>query len=291
MAFSLAVLLAQVDGVLSADNDELSQLRRYLQIKAAVERYSQDAPDKLVEDFTGDGGRYYPLSGASPALNHWYVNFSHVLSIEYPAYAVTADHAPTYLQPEDWDTDYQAANVRYLRFPNHSPASTETVRVQYTRPFVWTASTTTTSVNLAAHGFSVNDYLTLDGATWTKTPDARTGTHIVTAVADASNFTAALLQTDLPPADFFAVAYLAAGYCCQAIADKYSRTNDSTITADSVNHTSRAQEFRNRAKELIGLYEKHMGLAKDSQTALMGTGEFVDWNTSPSATRRTWLTH
>lgn len=291
MAISLAVFGAQVDSLFAADNDELAAHKRYWQIKAALERYGQDRPDDFTEDFTGDGGRYYPLTGASPSLSYWFDEFSQILNIEYPAYAVTADHAPTYLTPEDWDADYFAATVRYLRFPNHSPASTETVRVKYTRPYQWAASATTTAVTLAAHGFALNDYLYLNGSTWTKTTDQRLGTHIVTAVADTSNFTAALLQADVPPADFFALCWLAAGYCCQALADKFSRTNDTLINADSVNHISRAQEFRNRAKELIGFYEKHMGLTKDDNTAVLGMGEFVDWNTSPSATRRTWLTH
>ena len=45
MAISLTVFRAQVDGLLSADDDELSQLRRERIIKAALERYSHDAPD------------------------------------------------------------------------------------------------------------------------------------------------------------------------------------------------------------------------------------------------------
>lgn len=291
MAFSLAVFLAQVDSLLTADNDELAAHKRYWQIKSAVERYSQDRPDDFTEDFTGDGGRYYPLTGASPSLSYWVDEFSQILNLEYPAYAVTADHEPAYLTPEDWDTDYWASTVRYLRFPNHSPASTETVRVKYTRPYQWSASATTTSVSATAHGFSVNDYVYLNNATWTKATDQRLGTHIVTVVGSVDTFTAALLQADTPPADFFALCHLAAGLCCQALADKYSRTNDTLINADSVNHISRAQEFRNRANELIKLYERHMGLTKDANTAVLGAGEFVDWNTAPSATRRSWLTH
>lgn len=91
-------------------------------------------------------------------------------------------------------------------------------------------------------------------------------------------------NTDVPTQDFYAVCQLAAGLCCQAIATKYSRTNDSTIAADAVNHTSRAAEFAQRARDYIGTYEEHMGLATgdDGLPLVPPDGEFVDWDTAPS---------
>ena len=84
MAISLTVFLAQVDGLLSADNDELSQLRRDRLIKAALERYSHDSPDEVTTDVTGDAGKYYALASS---ISSWVEGFSQVVSIQYPAEA------------------------------------------------------------------------------------------------------------------------------------------------------------------------------------------------------------
>ena len=57
---------------------------------------------------------------------------------------------------------------------------------------------------------------------------------------------------------------------CQAIAERYSRTSDSTISSDSVDHTSRAQEFASRAREYCRMYAQHI----EGVTALAdGAGE------------------
>lgn len=291
MAFPLSVFLAQVDGLLASDGATLAdvtQLVRYRQIKQAVERYSNDKPDEYTEDLTGDGGKYYPITSLTKFIDF----FSRVTQIEYPAQAVSADHQPQYLDDEDWVDDYRiSTNTRYLFFPNHAPASTETARVKYTLPYAWVASSVTTAVSQANHGFVVGDYAYLD-TTWIETPDQRTATHIVTAVADTTNATVALLQTTLPVSDFFAVCNLAAGYCCQAAADKYSRTSDSGINADSVGqHVTRAGEFSRRAKELIALYEKHLGIGQE-EGRFNPAGEFVSLDTSPGwPGNRSYLFH
>jgi hypothetical protein len=293
MAITLTVFRTQVDSLLVADDSELSQLRREMMIKAAVERYGQDRPDEITEDESGDGGRYYDLN---TLLASWVDDFSRVLSIQYPASAISADEVPVYLDPVDWDDDYYDGSTRYLFLPNHSPAAAESMRIRYTAPYLWAASATTEVINKDSHGFSVDDYLYLDGATWIQTTDARTATHIVTVKADADNFTAALLQVTVPTGDFFAVCNLGAGLCCQAIATKYSRTSDSTITADSVNHNTKAVEFARRAREYIAMYEEHLGLGGGADGAetqvVQGAGEFVDWDTAPGLPQgRRWLAH
>jgi hypothetical protein len=85
-----------------------------------------------------------------------------------------------------------------------------------------------------------------------------------------------------PPNDFYAISNLAAGLCAQSIANKYSRTSDSTISIDSVDHLSRAQEWSRRSQELIALYLNHMGLGDGMDGgAIQAAGEFVDWDTAP----------
>ena len=97
-------------------------------------------------------------------------------------------------------------------------------------------------------------------------------------------------QTTTPTQDFYAICNLAAGYACQAIATKYSRTSDSTIRADSASHSSRADWFARRAREYIGFYETHLGLDKDQR--VQGAGEFVDTDTLPGwPSSRRYLFH
>ena len=76
MAISIEVFRAQVDGLLSASDPELSQLRRDRMIKAALERYSHDAPDELTNDITGDAGNYY---GVAASLSSWVEGFSRIV--------------------------------------------------------------------------------------------------------------------------------------------------------------------------------------------------------------------
>ena len=237
MSVSLSTLSATVDGILSADNDELSVARRQDLIKAALERYSHDAPDEIVTDVTGDAGKYYPIA---TSLTSFVEGFSRIISIEYPAATVASDEAPTYLEPEDWDDNYWASSARYLWLPSHAPAATEKMRIKFTAPYTISAG-----------------------------------------------------AVDIPTAHFYSISTLAAGLCAQAIADKYSRTSDSPLSIDSVDHLSRAQQWASRSRELIGMYKESMGLGGgEGGSSVQGTGEFVDWDTAPSwPSVRRWLYH
>jgi hypothetical protein len=279
MAITLTVFRAQVDGLLVADDNELSQLRRDRLIKAAVERYSHDRPDELTTDISGDGGKYYDIA---TLLTSWIEGFSRIVAIEYPAPTVASDEAPTYLDPEDWDDDYWDGTTRYLYLPNHAPSAAEAMRVRFVAPYDWTAATPTTALAQVAHGFSVDDFVYLDDDNkWQSATDARITTHQVSAVADVDNFTVKALEIDPPTQDFFAICNLAAGLCAQAISDKYSRTSDSTIAADSVDHLSRADQWSRRARELMALYADHLGIGGDDGTMAHAAGDFVDWDTAP----------
>lgn len=231
MTYATPTILAQVDLIVSADDDELSAEARTERVKAAIESYSHDMPDRITADVSGDGGKYYAIT---TALTSWSEGFSQVLSIQYPAPTVANDEAPAYLSPDDWDDDYWAGGVRYLYLPNHAPASGDTMRIRYTAPY--------TATN--------NAY-------------------------------------DIPPAHFHAVCHLAASFVCRAIANKYSRSSDSTIAADSVDHLSKADQWNRRAGSLYRIYVDELNI---TGRAGGGAGQFVDWDTEPSETRR-WLYH
>lgn len=86
---------------------------------------------------------------------------------------------------------------------------------------------------------------------------------------------------DVPPAHFYAICNLAAGLTAEAIANKYSRTSDSTIAADSVDHLSRADQWSRRARELIEAYQEQLGISSGPDQIKQPAGEFVDWDTKP----------
>jgi hypothetical protein len=95
-------------------------------------------------------------------------------------------------------------------------------------------------------------------------------------------------EYDIPPQHFHAVCRLAAGLCAQSISAKYSRTSDSTISVDSVDHLSRAQQWSERAREFVSAYEEQLNIRTDEGGQPFG--QFVDWDTQPSERRR-WLYH
>ena len=287
MTIELSTFLTQLTNMVPEADTELAAIIRNQLIKQAVMDYGRDRPDTATDDVTGDGGKYYPINSTNfPAFAD---EFSRISLIQYPAPVVASDETPVYLEPEDWDQDYYAGGIRFLWLPNHAPAASETMRVTYNAPYQWAVGNSTTVVSQIAHGFSGNDFVYLnDSSTWVSAGDGTStaqllATHQVTAVAGVDDFTTTILGTPVPEIDFFAVCNRAACLVCQAIAERFSRTSDSTITADSVNHTSRAQEFSNRAKEFCRLYNDHLGIITGSDGGELQSphAEFVDLDTAP----------
>lgn len=213
-------------------------------LEAALERYSHDDPEETTEDFSGDGGKYYDLTGGSAVLSAFVDGFSQVLRVEYPAQAVSSDAEPQYLENDDWDDDYWAGGVRYLYLRNHAPAAADTVRIRFTSPYSISAGSVST-----------------------------------------------------PAQDFHAIACLAGSLCCETLAIRYSRSTDSTISADSVDHLSKADQFSRRARDLMQKYNEQMGFVpRQGAEGVAGEGGpqafgmMVDMDTQPT-NRRRWLTH
>lgn len=267
---------------------EVSDANMYQQIKQAVIDYSRIRNTLLTVDLAGDGSRYYAINSTTfPGYSN---QFSRIISIEYPAQTIVSNGTPTYLDGADWDEDYyDAAEVRYLFLPTHQPATGETLRIRFLGAYLWTASTTTTgSVTQTAHGFALNDYIYKNASNvWVSagTTANLLATHQVSTVTDANTFIAKVLMVDVPEMDFFAVCNRAACIICTEIATRYSRTSDSTISADSVSHTSRAGEFSRRAKEFCERWAAHMGISgggKDGEgdKSYLPASEFVDWGNS-----------
>lgn len=281
MGTPLTLYQTQLVYLLSNDATELSSAAQLEMVKSAMEQYSRDKADTRAEDVTGAGTRYYALA---TILDQWSERFSQVTQVEYPAASIASDETPVYLEPEDWDDNYWAeasgVQTRYLRFPSHQPASTETMRITYTVPWAWSAATSTTAVAQVAHGLSVDDYIVLSGSDWVATTDARGATAQVVTVVDVDNFTYGLLQSNAPVGDFYAICNLAACHSCRAIATKYASATDTTINADSTAHSSRSAEFAARAKDFCDAYLRHMGLLTEAAPSKSGS-QFVQWPVGP----------
>lgn len=112
-------------------------------ISQAVDRYSRDRPREIVEDETGAGSGYFVLVGAGAVLASWVDGFSEILSIDYPAGAISATYAPTWLSLDDDVRYYRDATKTYLYLPNAQPSASETVRITYTARHTHTEVTDT----------------------------------------------------------------------------------------------------------------------------------------------------
>jgi hypothetical protein len=103
-----------------------------------------------------------------------------------------------------------------------------------------------------------------------------TGLHIL---SDAEN--------TIPESDQDAVCNLAASLCSGALAQAYALTSDSTISADSVDHRSKSQEFSSRAKVQKQSYLNHLALKEGD---VPPASAIQDWEINyPDGTER--LTH
>jgi hypothetical protein len=280
---ALSTFITQVENlIVDTANTELSDINLNQTAKQALMDYSFIKPNEVTEDETGDGGNYYLISG----LAEWSDEFSRILAIQFPAPTVSSDEVPVYLEPEDWDEKYFDGSTQYIFLPNHAPSASEAFRVTYTAPYAWSSTSgTTTAISQVGHGFSVDDPVFLNASSsWVSTESLDLmATHKITAVADADNATATGLTVNIPEMDYFAICYRAACLACREIATKFSRTTDSTILADSVNHTSRAAEFAERAKVYCKNFSEHMGIriGDDGKAGVKAYAEFVDWDTMP----------
>jgi hypothetical protein len=77
-------------------------------------------------------------------------------------------------------------------------------------------------------------------------------------------YTIPRLEADVRVIDEDAVASLAAANCCDVLANIFTQSGDSTISADSVDYRSKGDEFARRAKALRQRYFDHMGIKADA---------------------------
>jgi len=69
------------------------------------------------------------------------------------------------------------------------------------------------------------------------------------------------------------VQALAAGYFCNMLSAYYAQTQDSTISADSVDHSSKGREYAARARAYRTMYFNHIGIKEGRTSAASVTGD------------------
>ena len=100
-------------------------------IDEARDILSRVEPRIVVEDQAGDSGNYYDVDNL---LAEWEDDFSDILSIDWDVGTrVSSDEQPNFLSKDDGEWRlYKDTTTWYLLFPQRSPASTLTFRVEYT---------------------------------------------------------------------------------------------------------------------------------------------------------------
>jgi len=102
----------------------LGEPDRIFAVDTAVEEHARHRPRKVVEDFSGDGGFDYPISGFAS----WTDGFSAIKQVEYPV--DDTDRTADILQRDEWAI-YEKPAGKYLRFRENTPEAGESFRVTY----------------------------------------------------------------------------------------------------------------------------------------------------------------
>ncbi|MFQ5646259.1 MAG: hypothetical protein ACE5GM_04960 [bacterium] len=85
-------------------------------------------------------------------------------------------------------------------------------------------------------------------------------------------------EIDLIPAgDQDAFCSLAASLCCGSLARYYSQTSAAGLEVEVVDYPGKAAEYAGRAKELLDIYNRHLGKGRERKSAASVTD---DWDTS-----------
>jgi len=116
-------------------------------VYAALVEHNLHKPQELIEDFTGDGTKYYPLTGGSAVLasfdDDWDKSNGSIRSVEYPVPDLTQSESPSPLtRGEQWRV-YRDEDTVYLWFAT-APQTTDDARVTYTVPWAFVADSVAT---------------------------------------------------------------------------------------------------------------------------------------------------
>lgn len=102
-------------------------------IDKALARHNRFRPRIVMQEFTGDGSTY------DFTLTSFTLDFSNVLSVEYPA----GRQRPTYVLEKDYFIYRKPDGTAVLRLAKNTPSTSEKVLVAYTAPHTTTSNSST----------------------------------------------------------------------------------------------------------------------------------------------------
>ncbi len=295
--YTLTQFKTRVDEIVQDDAAKLTTTEKANYLLEAIKQYSKHRPREIVRDITGTGAYDYAVA---TYLTSWVKGFSIIKSIEYPADKRT----PVYLEESDDWIIYEKETGQILRLINDTPATTEVIRVLYTALHILVDATVTISIaspaviSYADHKLKPGDAVKF--ATTGALPTglvAGTTYYVITAGLTANAFEVAATQggaainasgtqsgaqsvqvNTIPASDEDAIANLAASFCSEALASAYAHMIDSTITADSVDHKSKSQEFAARAKAKKRIYMDFLGIKEGEVVPAVSVTKDYDIN-------------
>ncbi|KKL46115.1 hypothetical protein LCGC14_2348820, partial [marine sediment metagenome] len=103
----------------------------------------QSSVTNTVGTYDASGGTWAAYGTASAgvievitSIPRWVRGLGRITDVEYPAAVIASDEHPLYLEDSEFMI-YTSGAGDYLFLPNHSPASTETIRLRFIRPYTW----------------------------------------------------------------------------------------------------------------------------------------------------------
>ncbi len=114
------------------------------EVDLGVDQSAVTANVSTLNGGTGLWSAYAPASAGVlvmvAGIEGWTSTLGQVESVEYPAADIASDEAPNLLEDDQFET-FRSQSSTWLRLVNHQPASTETVRVSFGRPYEWVEAT------------------------------------------------------------------------------------------------------------------------------------------------------
>jgi len=291
--YTLTQFKTKVGEILQDDAGKLTATEVADFIQEAIKQYSKHRPREIVRDITGTGAYDYVIA---TYLTAWIKGFSIIKSIEYPA----DQRDPEYIEEDDYKI-YEKETGQILRFLNDTPLTTEKIRILYTALHILAEATVTITIaspaviTYAGHKLKPGDavkfattgalptglkagtiyYVILEGLTANAFEVSATqgGSAINTSGTQSGAHTCQI--NTIPESDEDAIANLVASLCSEALASAYAHMTDSTITADSVDHKSKSQEFAARAKAKKKIYMDFLGIKEGEVPPVSHT---KDWD-------------
>ena len=276
--YTLTQFKTRVGEILQDDAGKLTATEIANNLQEALKTYSKHRPRTIIKEITGDGTYDYSIT---THLIAWIKGFSIIESIEFPA----NEQTPEYLDDNAWMI-LEKQIGEYIRFLEDTPSATETIRVAYTALHILIDATVTisiatpgvvsyvdhkleagTPIKFATTGAlptgltaGVTYYVIIAGLTANAFEVSATPGGAAVNTSGTQSGVQSVQVNTIPASDEDAVANLAASLCSGALASAYAQTGDSTITADSVDHKSKSEQYAARAREQKKVYLNHIGI-------------------------------